>query len=137
MRRKMVVIPLFLASLFGCGLCANAATATVNINYLLQNDSEFHTAATEVGLEAEKLQKKYNNEAKGKSQEEAQKLAETYQKQLNEKNSQLIAPIQKKIYAAISAVAQRKNIDTVVVVGSIVYGESQQDITQEVEEKLK
>lgn len=63
------------------------------MNYLLQNNSEIHAAATELGLEAEKFQKKFNNEAKGKSPDETQKIAEIYQKQLNEKISRLIAQI--------------------------------------------
>lgn len=136
MNKKHVLVSLALLASSFYGV-ADAATGIVDINTVLKGDQQFIDATKVMGTEEHKAMESFNKESKGMTQKEAEALAVKYKKQLDSKSDQLMAPIQKKIFDAVEKIAKEKNLDTVVVPGSLVYGQPSVDITQDVQKELK
>lgn len=114
----------------------DAASGYVDIDFLLRTSPEFQLASQKIKNEYISLQKKYEKNAKGKSDKEKRLLAQSYQKTLAQKHQQLMDPIQKKIYDAITKIAKDKQLDLVIIPGSAVYGKPDVDITNDVKRTI-
>lgn len=138
MKLKKVIVPLIMAGAALSGFAtADAATGIVNLNQILAKDAAFQSASKTYAAEQAKLEKDFAAKSKNMTDAQKQKLAQDYQKQLIQKDNELIAPIQKKINDAVAKVAKEKNVDTVVVPGGYIYGTISVDLTQDVEKALK
>ena len=136
MNKKAIMLGL--ALLTGAfGYSADAATGVVNISTVLKADSQFSTALQTMGTEQKKAEVAFEKESKGKTQKDIQALAVKYRNELNAKNDQLMAPIQKRIFAAIEKIAKQKKLDTVVVPDGLIYGQPTTDITNDVVAEIK
>lgn len=138
MELAKLLIPAALAcSLFGFAGTADAATGIVNLNQVLAGDSDFQAAAKAFAKEQNSLQEDFNKKAKSLNDAQKKELVEKYNKQLEQKDKELIKPVQDRINAAVAKIAQEKKLDTVVVPGGYIYGTIAMDITQDVQKELK
>ena len=138
MKIAKLLIPAALAcSLFGFSGTVDAATGIVNLNQVLAGDSDFQAAAKAFAKEQTALQNDFNKKAQSMNDAQKKELAEKYNKQLDQKDKELIKPVQDRINAAVAQIAKEKNLDTVVIPGGYVYGKIDVDITQDVQKALK
>lgn len=139
MNMKKVVLAgaVLAASTFGAMGMADAATAVVNVNAVLQSNAEFQKAGKTVVAEQQKLQKQYNEESKNMSDQDKKALEQKLNQQLAQKENEVMKPIQDKFKAAVEKAAKAKKIDTVVVPGGLIYGTVSADLTEDVKANMK
>ena len=138
MKMKKIIVPLLLAGAALSGAAtADAATGIVNLNQILNTDPAFQSAAKAYAAEQAKLEKSFAEKSKNMTDAQKQQLAQNYQKQLAQKDNELIGPIQKKVNEAVEKVAKEKNVDTIVVPGGYIYGTISVDLTKDVQKAMK
>lgn len=114
-----------------------AGLGTIDVSALMQQHPAFAKTMEAWKADLTKAQKDYQNEAKNaKDQKSQQELAQKYNAKLNKQRIELFAPIEKDIMAKTEEVKKEKNLDYVVMKGTVVLGD-QQDITNDVAAKLK
>ena len=139
MNMKKVVLAgaVLLAGTFGTMGMADAATAVVNVNAVLQSNAAFQQAGKTVVAEQQKLQKQYNEESKNMNDQDKKALEQKLNQQLAQKENEVMKPIQDKFKAAVEKAAKAKKIDTVVVPGGLLYGTVSADLTEDVKANMK
>lgn len=139
MNMKKVVLAgaVLLAGTFGAMGMADAATAVVNVNAVLQSNAAFQQAGKTVVAEQQKLQKQYNEESKNMNDQDKKALEQKLNQQLAQKENEVMKPIQDKFKAAVEKAAKAKKIDTVVVPGGLLYGTVSADLTEDVKANMK
>lgn len=114
-----------------------AGLGTIDISALLQSHPKFQQTVTTWQKDVQKAQKGFQNEVKKTSDKKAQEaLVQKYNAQLNKQRIDLFSPLEKDILEKTKQVKQEKNLDYIVLKGSVVDGQSQ-DITADVAAKLK
>lgn len=114
-----------------------AGLGTVDLSELMQKHPAFQKTMTTWQADLNQTQKEYQGEAKNAKDQKAQEaLVQKYNAKLNKQRIELFAPIEKDILQKTEEVKKEKNLDYVVVKGSVVLGDAQ-DITDDVAAKLK
>jgi outer membrane protein len=111
---------------------AAASSAVGVVNYQLLVSQHPDTAAAQKTLEAAAAQAKSDFDAKsaGMSDQDKQALYQQIQQGFQQKNQELLGPINDKVMAAVKSVADAKGLTIIVDEGTVVYGG--QDITDDV-----
>lgn len=114
-----------------------AGLGTIDMSVLLQSHPKFQQTMTTWQKDVQQVQKNFQAEAKKTTDKKAQEaLVQKYNTQLNKQRIELFSPLEKDILAKTKQVKQEKNLDYIVLKGSVVDGQSQ-DITADVAAKLK
>lgn len=114
-----------------------AGLGTIDMSVLLQSHPKFQQTMTTWQKDVQQVQKDFQAEAKKTTDKKAQEaLVQKYNTQLNKQRIELFSPLEKDILAKTKQVKQEKNLDYIVLKGSVVDGQSQ-DITADVAAKLK
>lgn len=114
-----------------------AGLGTVDLSALMQKHPAFQKTMATWQADLTQAQKDFQGEAKNAKDKKAQEaLVQKYNVKLNKQRIELFNPIEKDILKKTEEVKKEKNLDYVVVKGSVVLGE-QQDITDAVAAKLK
>lgn len=139
MNTKKIIVAAVIAAAgtFGAFGMADAATGVVNVNAVLASSNDFKSAQQSVLAERDSLQKSFADKSKDLSDADRQKLAQDYQKQLQQKEQDAMKPVNEKLRAAVEKAAKAKNVDTVVVAGGLMYGKADVDLTQDVQANMK
>ena len=120
----------------GSGI-ASAATSSVGVvDYRQAGSQHPQLAAANAEMQKASQEAQADFEAKSASmndQEKADYYQQTMQR-LQQKNEELMEPIDKSIQDAVKSVAEKKGLSVVIEKGSVVYGG--QDITQDVVKQL-
>lgn len=137
-RRKITTAALAAMMTVGSfGAAFAAGLGTVDLSELMQKHPSFQKTMTTWQADLNQTQKDYQSEAKNAKDQKAQEaLVQKYNAKLNKQRIELFAPIEKDILQKTEEVKKEKNLDYVVVKGSVVLGDSQ-DITDDVAAKLK
>ena len=114
-----------------------AGLGTIDLSAVLQSHPKFQQTMTTWQKDVQKVQKDFQDEAKKTTDKKAQEeLVQKYNMKLNKQRIALFSPLEKDILEKTKQVKQEKNLDYVVLKGSVVDGQSQ-DITADVAAKLK
>lgn len=114
-----------------------AGLGTIDMSALLQKHPGFTKAMTKWQEDVQDAQKDFQKEVKDvKDQKAQQELAQKYNAKLNKQRIELFSPLEKDILAKVKEVKTEKQLDYVVLNGSVVEGDHQ-DITGDVAAKLK
>ncbi len=128
-----------LAAMMTAGAAGSSLAAglgTIDMPALIQRHPRYENAMAKWRGDVEKAQKDFQNEVKKtKDQTAQQELAQKFNAQLNKQRIELFMPLEKDILEKTKEVKQEKNLDYVVLKGSVVDGEAQ-DITNDVAAKL-
>lgn len=135
-KTNLLTAAILIASL-GSVFSVDAATGIVDLNKVLANDTAFTKATKDFKNETLKLQAEYDKKSKNMTPAQKENLLKEYQGILQEKNNNLVQPIQKKIDTAIAKIAKEKDLDTVVIPGGYVYGHIDVDITEDVQKAIR
>lgn len=136
-KKAAIAAALLAAGTLGMAGTADAATGVVNINAVLQGDAAFQAAGKTVLAERQKLQEQFAKESEHMSDKDKQALAQKLNKQLADKENEVMKPIQDRFKAAVEKAAKAKDIDTVVAPGGILYGTISADLTDDVKANMK
>lgn len=137
MKKLAVTGAMLLAGTFGAMGMADAATGIVNVNAVLSGNAAFQKAGKTVAAEQQKLQKEYNEKSKGMNDADKKALEQKLNQQLAQKENEVMKPIQDNFKVAVEKAAKAKKIDTVVVLGGIIYGTISADLTEDVKANMK
>lgn len=131
--KKLFFSFIFIAVLVltGVNFAGAAGLGTVNMGYLEQQHPNYQQSVAAYQNYAAKYQAEYVKQAKGKSEEQKKQLQQYYHKQLEGERLALFTLIDEDIQVKIKQVKDAKNLDYVVLQGSVVFG-TYVDITQDV-----
>ena len=102
----------------------------VNVQRVFASYPDISSARAAIGLEQKKAQEEFQSKAAGLDDEGKRALDKTLTERINQREDELMGPIQKKILAAINKVAKAQGISTVFDSAAIVTGGK--DITKDV-----
>lgn len=138
MNKKIMTVVMAAAMTIGTmGSTFAAGLGTIDLSAVLQSHPKFQQTMTTWQKDVQKVQKDFQDEAKKTTDKKAQEeLVQKYNMKLNKQRIALFSPLEKDILEKTKQVKQEKNLDDVVLKGSVVDGQSQ-DITADVAAKLK
>ena len=138
MNKKIMKVVMAAAMTIGTmGSTFAAGLGTIDLSAVLQSHPKFQQTMTTWQKDVQKVQKDFQDEAKKTTDKKAQEeLVQKYNMKLNKQRIALFSPLEKDILEKTKQVKQEKNLDYVVLKGSVVDGQSQ-DITADVAAKLK
>ncbi len=138
MNKKIMTVVMAAAMTIGTmGSTFAAGLGTIDLSAVLQSHPKFQQTMTTWQKDVQKVQKDFQDEAKKTTDKKAQEeLVQKYNMKLNKQRIALFSPLEKDILEKTKQVKQEKNLDYVVLKGSVVDGQSQ-DITADVAAKLK
>lgn len=152
-KKNVKVISLSIAAIFILGLFAlgltqsglggtssgnlimESAIGTVDYQDLIKNAPGTMEVQNSMNSAVETAQKEFAEKSKNMNDSDKQKLMKQYQEELSAKDKELLAPITKKVDAAIIAVGKKKGLAVVVDKSAVVYGGL--DVTADVNAELK
>ena len=152
-KKNVKVISLSIAAIFILGLFAlgltqsglggtssgnlimESAIGTVDYQDLIKNAPGTREVQNSMNSAVETAQKEFAEKSKDMNDSDKQKLMKQYQEELSAKDKELLAPITKKVDAAIIAVGKKKGLAVIVDKGAVVYGGL--DVTADVNAELK
>lgn len=102
----------------------------VNVQRVFASYPDISSARAAIGLEQKKAQEEFQSKAAGLDDEGKRALDKTLTERINQREDELMGPIQKKILAAINKVAKAQGISTVFDSAAIVVGGK--DLTKDV-----
>ena len=120
----------------GSGIASAASSAVGVVDYRQVGSQHPQLAAANAEMQKASQEAQADFEAKSASmndQEKSDYYQQTMQR-LQQKNEELMEPIEKSIQDAVKAVAEKKGLSVVIEKGAVVYGG--QDITQDVIKQL-
>ena len=120
----------------GSGIASAAMSSVGVVDYRQVGSQHPQLAAANAEMQKASQEAQADFEAKSASmndQEKADYYQQTMQR-LQQKNEELMEPIDKSIQDAVKSVAEKKGLSVVIEKGSVVYGG--QDITQDVVKQL-
>ncbi len=133
--KKMMVAMMASAAAIGAGVQADAASGYVNLEAVLASNPAFVQAGRTVASEQQRLQREFEQKSRNMSDKDKQALAERLNRQLAEKENQVMRPIQTKLRAAIEKAAKDKKVDIVINAANVVYGGI--DLTSDVQANMR
>ncbi|MDD7380773.1 MAG: OmpH family outer membrane protein [Succiniclasticum sp.] len=133
--KKLWITLMTVVSVLGFMPAADAASGYVNMEAVLASTPAFVQAGKTLAAEQQKMQQQFNEESKKLSDKEKQALGEKLNRQLAEKEKQLMTPIQEKLKMAIAKAAKEKSVDIVINAREVVYGGI--DLTESVKKNMK
>ncbi len=134
----------FIGSVVALGLSqlgtstASAASSSVGVvdgRKVLTSLPDYAAASNEMQQALQEAQMRFEADTANKSDEEKAKAMQQAQRELQKKEQELMAGIEKKIDDAVKQVAEAKGLSVVIDKSAVVYGG--QDITDDVIKKLK
>lgn len=136
MKQKMIALAL--TGVFACGTMLTAAAAGigyVNQQVLMQAHPRMMKAQLTLKTETQKQQQKFDKEVvKLKDDNAKRDLYMKLQKELSEKEQELIGPIMRDVQKAIEKTRQEKGLDAILDRDAVVAGG--QDVTVDVQKKF-
>lgn len=133
--KKLWITLMTVVSVLGFMPAADAASGYVNMEVVLASTPAFVQAGKTLAAEQQKMQQQFNEESKKLSDKEKQALGEKLNRQLAEKEKQLMTPIQEKLKMASAKAAKEKSVDIVINAREVVYGGV--DLTESVKKNMK
>ena len=116
-------------------LIMESAIGKVDYQDVMKNAPGTMEVQSSMNSAVETAQKEFTEKSKDMNDSDKQKLMKQYQEELSAKDKELLAPINKKVDAAIIAVGKKKGLAVVVDKGAVVYGGL--DVTVDVNAELK
>ena len=136
MKQKMIALAL--TGVFACGTMLTAAAAGigyVNQQVLMQAHPRMMKAQLTLKTETQKQQQKFDNEVvKLKDDNAKRDLYMKLQRELSQKEQELIGPIMRDVQKAIEKTRQEKGLDAILDRDAVVAGG--QDVTVDVQKKF-
>lgn len=136
MKQKMIALAL--TGVFACGTMLTAAAAGigyVNQQVLMQAHPRMMKAQLTLKTETQKQQQKFDKEVvKLKDDNAKRDLYMKLQRELSEKEQELIGPIMRDVQKAIEKTRQEKGLDAILDRDAVVAGG--QDVTVDVQKKF-
>ena len=136
-----------LASLAVVGMMSVAAAAStfaagvgyVNFDTLIQSHKDYPKVSAQMQAAMKKAEDDFKKQAPNlKTDQERQELAQKLQKGLSDQENKLVIPMEKDVVAKVEQVRKDKDLDCIVVQGSIIAGaDKATDQTQAVVDLLK
>ena len=102
----------------------------VNVQRVFASYPDISSAKAAIGLEQKKAQEEFQSKAANLDDEGKRALDKTLTERINQREDELMGPIQKKILAAINKVAKAQGLTTVLDSAAVVVGGK--DITKDV-----
>jgi outer membrane protein len=137
MKKRLFVSIFFVLTLFGvCGIAApNKVLAAeqigyVNVQKVFNSYPDVKSAISAIDLERQKAQKQFNEQSAALDANDKVDLNKKLSEQVNNKEKEMLGPIQKKISEAIIKVSKAQGIKMVLDGSTIVFGGK--DLTEEV-----
>ena len=121
----------------GSGIASAASSSNVGvIDYreVMSKHPDVNSLNTQMQQAVADAQKEFQEKSANMSDQEKSDYYQQTQQRLQQKQQDLIDPIQKKIESTVKSVAEAKGLSVVLDKTSVVYGG--QDITQDVVKKL-
>lgn len=129
MIRKLFTSLFFVLILFGvCGMAApNEVLAAeqigyVNVQKVFNNYPDVKSAIAAIDLERQNAQKQFNEQSTSLDDNGKADLNKKLAEQVNNKEKEMLGPIQKKISEAIVKVAKAQGVGTVLDSSTIIFG---------------
>jgi outer membrane protein len=143
LKKGVIGIAAVMVLMLGTIIAANTHAAPVNsgasIGYVdyqqvISSSVDYKNAQSTFAVEAEKIQKEYEQAAAGLNDSEKQQLASQYMKRIEQKRLELQSQADSKVSAVIKDVATAQGIAVVLDKNGVFYGGK--DLTQDVVTKL-
>lgn len=138
--KVFLVAVLFLLGLFGAAMFhthttyasngSSSAVGAVNYQLLISQHPDTAKAQETMNAAIEQAQSDFNAKSATMNDQEKQGYYQQLQQGLQQKNQELLGPINDKVMAAVKSVAESKGLTVVIDKGNVVYGG--QDITDDV-----
>ena len=119
----------------GSASAASSSVGVVDYRRVMVSHPDFAAANSEMQKAGQEAQMRFEANSANKSDEEKAKAMQQAQMELQQKEQDLLAGIQKKVDAAVKQVAEAKGLSVVLDKNAVVYGG--QDITDDVMKKFK
>ena len=114
---------------------ASSSVGVVDYRKAMASHPDYASASNEMQKAMQEAQMRFEADTANKSDEEKAKAMQQAQMELQQKEQDLLAGIQKKVHAAVKQVAEAKGLSVVLDKNAVVYGG--QDITDDVVKKFK
>ena len=108
----------------------SSTVGIVDYQFLLSQHPDMAVAQQTMNAAIAQAKSDFDAQSATMSDQDKQALYQQLQQGLQQKNQELLGPIDNKVMAAVKSVAEAKGLTTVVDKGTVVYGG--QDITNEV-----
>lgn len=121
----------------GSGIASAAGSSNIGVvdyRQIMGQHPQLQTADSEMKQAVEDAQKEFEEKSAGMGEQEKQEYYMQTQQRLQQKQQDLLEPIEKSVETAIKGVADAKGLSVVLDKSTVVYGG--QDITQDVIKKL-
>lgn len=121
----------------GSGIASAAGSSSVGVvdyRQIMSQHPQLQSADTEMQQAVESARKDFEEKSAGMGEQEKQDYYAQTQQRLQQKQQDLLDPIEKSVEASIKSVADSKGITVVLDKNTVVYGG--QDITQDVIKKI-
>lgn len=129
MIRKLVTSLFFVLTLFVvCGMAAPGEVLAaeqvgyVNVQKVFNNYPDVKSAISTIDLERQNAQKQFNEQSASLDDSGKADLNKKLAEQVNNKEKEMLGPIQKKISEAIVKVAKAQGVGTVLDSSTIIFG---------------
>jgi outer membrane protein len=109
---------------------ASSVVGVVNYQLLVSQHPDTAKAQETMNAAVEQAKSDFDAKSANMSDQEKQALYQQLQQGIQQKNQELLGPINDKVMAAVKSVAEAKGLTVIVDKGSVVYGG--QDITGDV-----
>ena len=131
------VVAIGVSQMGAAGSVASAASSAIGVidyRQAMSQSSDLQTANQQMQDAVAAAKVEFEQKSANMSDEEKASYYQQTQERLQQKQQDLIEPIQKKIEAEVKAVAEAKGLQVVLDKNAVVYGG--QDITQDVIRKM-
>ncbi len=131
------VVALGLSQMGGMNTASAASSSVGVVDYrrAMAGHPDYAAASNEMQKAMQEAQMRFEADTANKSEDEKVQAMQQAQAELQQKEQELLADIQKKVDAAVKQVAEAKGLSVVIDKGAVVYGG--QDITDDVLKKFK
>lgn len=134
MKKLLVVCMMITAILsFGCG--RNAQFGVVDMNKVQEQSQVFKDATADLQKKGKAMEEELNKETQGKSKEEAQKIFQEKDAQMQTVRAEAQNKVRSSFEAAAAQVAKEKNLSAILVKEAVPQGGV--DVTEDIVKAMK
>lgn len=134
MKKLLVLCMMIMAILsFGCG--RNAQFGVVDMNKVQEQSQVFKDATADLQKKGKAMEEELNKETQGKSKEEAQKIFQEKDAQMQTVRAEAQNKVRSSFEAAAAQVAKEKNLSAILVKEAVPQGGV--DVTEDIVKAMK